>query len=133
MGPPSIWARSIRHGPAESLCPSADFDRSVGRGEFCVVLAFDGLFPAILKPAYRPELNRFTLAKAWLAEDARALADRYDEACANIDPSLVMIQERIPGGGECQFSFAALCRDGRPLGRPLTLVPDGAVITEVIA
>ena len=79
------------------------------------VLAFDGLFPAILKPAYRPELNRFTLAKAWLAEDARALADRYDEACANIDPSLVMIQERIPGGGECQFSFAALCRDGRPL------------------
>ena len=26
-----------------------------------------------------------------------------------------MVQELVPGGGEAQFSYAALCRDGEPL------------------
>ena len=26
-----------------------------------------------------------------------------------------MVQEFIPGGGGCQFSFAALCSEGQPL------------------
>jgi len=79
------------------------------------VLAFEGSYPAVLKPAYRPELNRFTLSKAWPAGDRQTLIARYDEASALIDPELIMIQELVPGGGECQFSFAALCQDGRPL------------------
>ena len=32
-----------------------------------------------------------------------------------VDPGVIMIQELIPGGGEEQFSYAALCLDGRPL------------------
>jgi predicted ATP-grasp superfamily ATP-dependent carboligase len=32
-----------------------------------------------------------------------------------VDPELIMVQELIPGGGEAQFSFAALCADGVPL------------------
>lgn len=76
----------------------------------------DRRFPLILKPAIKPSSNRFTAAKAWRVANARELGDRYDEACTLIDPELVMIQELIPGGGETQFSFGAVCREGLPLG-----------------
>jgi D-aspartate ligase len=79
------------------------------------VLAYGGPYPAILKPAIRREMNRFTAAKAWRADDGPTLAARYDEAVSLIDPSLIMIQELVPGGGESQFSYAALCRDGKPV------------------
>jgi predicted ATP-grasp superfamily ATP-dependent carboligase len=32
-----------------------------------------------------------------------------------ISPHLILLQEMIPGGGQCQFSYAALCRDGQPI------------------
>ncbi len=79
------------------------------------VLGYAGGFPAILKPAIRPAMNRFTIAKAWRVEDRAGLVARYDEACALIDPSLIMIQELVAGGGDTQLSYAALCRSGRPL------------------
>jgi predicted ATP-grasp superfamily ATP-dependent carboligase len=79
------------------------------------VLRFDGVFPAILKPAISGPLNSFTISKAWPARDLKTLVARYDEACAVVDPSLIMIQEVIPGSGESQFSYAALCKNGRPL------------------
>ena len=79
------------------------------------VAAIDCSFPVILKPAVKAELNRFTHDKAWQADDRRTLLARYEEACALVDPELIMVQELIPGGGEAQFSFAALCADGRPL------------------
>jgi predicted ATP-grasp superfamily ATP-dependent carboligase len=79
------------------------------------VAAIDCSFPVILKPAVKAELNRFTHDKAWRADDRRTLLARYEEASALVDPDLIMVQELIPGGGEAQFSFAALCADGRPL------------------
>src|SRR5207248_63861 len=56
-----------------------------------------------------------THAKAWRVDDRGALLARYDEACRIGAADGVMVQEFIPGGGEAQFSFAALCLDGRPL------------------
>ena len=79
------------------------------------VLAYDGGFPAILKPATRAEPNRFTTAKAWPADDLATLVARYDEACTLVERSLVMIQEVIPGDGRDQLSYAALCDDGEPV------------------
>ena len=79
------------------------------------VAAYGGPFPAILKPAIRPALDRFTIDKAWPAADRAALVARYDEAAAVSDPAAIMIQEQIPGGGETQLSYAALCRRGEPL------------------
>lgn len=72
-------------------------------------------FPVILKPAFKRQSNRFTRDKAWRADDRHALATRYAEACELVDPDVVMVQELIPGGGETQFSYAALCADGRSL------------------
>src|SRR2546426_5098506 len=72
-------------------------------------------FPVILKPAFRNKLNRLTAAKAWRVDDRQSLLARYDKACALIDPELLMVQEVIPGWGEAQFSYAAICQDGRSL------------------
>ena len=79
------------------------------------VSTLDCSFPVILKPAFKKEWNRFTYAKAWRADDRQSLGVRYAEACACVDPDVVMVQELVPGGGEGQFSFAALCADGRTL------------------
>jgi predicted ATP-grasp superfamily ATP-dependent carboligase len=72
-------------------------------------------FPVILKPAIKEAVNRFTREKAWPIDNRASLLARYDAACALIDPSLIMIQELIPGGGESQFSYGAICENGRPL------------------
>jgi len=72
-------------------------------------------FPVILKPAYRTSFNRFTASKAWRVDTLEQLLARYDEAKSLVDPGALMIQEVIPGGGESQFSYTALCRDGEPL------------------
>jgi len=72
-------------------------------------------FPVILKPAFKRDFNKFTKAKAWLARDRDELLRRYDEAVKLVDPSIIMVQELISGGGENQFSYAGLFEGGRPL------------------
>ena len=72
-------------------------------------------FPVILKPAMRLGFNRLTRDKAWRVENRASLLARYDEACKLLAPEMLMVQELLPGGGESQFSYATLCRDGVPL------------------
>ena len=72
-------------------------------------------FPAILKPATKEGFNPFTHAKAWPVRDRAELQARYAEASALVDPRTIMVQELIPGGGEAQFSYAALCANGKPV------------------
>jgi D-aspartate ligase len=79
------------------------------------VAELDCMFPVILKPAFKEQANRFTMDKAWRVDDRRSLLERYDEACSLVSRDLIMVQELIPGGGESQFSYAALCVDGRPV------------------
>jgi predicted ATP-grasp superfamily ATP-dependent carboligase len=78
-------------------------------------LSIECEFPLILKPAYKETMNRFTHSKAWLARDRNELLALYDDAVLLVDPTTVIIQEMIAGGGESQFSFACLCVDGRPI------------------
>jgi predicted ATP-grasp superfamily ATP-dependent carboligase len=79
------------------------------------VAGLDCTFPCILKPAVKPKLNRFTRDRAWRAENHHQLLDHYAEACKLVDPSSIMVQDLIEGGGQRQYSFAALCADGKPL------------------
>jgi len=58
-------------------------------------------------------MNRLTVDKAWAVHDRESLLRRYEEACALVSPDLVMIQEYLPGWGEAQFSYSALCDNGR--------------------
>jgi predicted ATP-grasp superfamily ATP-dependent carboligase len=72
-------------------------------------------FPVILKPATHAVMSRFTADKAWPAANREELLARYREARELIAPDEILIQERIPGAGESQFSYAALCREGKPV------------------
>lgn len=73
----------------------------------------DFQFPVILKPATREQLNPLTADKAWQVEDRPTLLSRFAEACNYMPAESIMVQELIPGGGEAQYSFAALCSEGR--------------------
>src|SRR2546428_4166857 len=75
----------------------------------------DCAFPAIVKPTLRERSNPLTIQKAWRVDDRQSLLDRYDEACMLLGPGMILVQELVPGSGETQFSYAALCQDGRPL------------------
>jgi D-aspartate ligase len=72
-------------------------------------------FPAILKPAVKEGFNRLTVAKAWRVDSRAELFARWQEASSLVDPEILMVQELVPGGGETQFSYAALAVDGKPL------------------
>ncbi len=72
-------------------------------------------FPVILKPAIKEGFNAFVHAKAWRATKRDELYASYRRACALVPPEIIMVQELIPGGGEAQYSYAALCESGKPL------------------
>ena len=72
-------------------------------------------FPVIVKPAVREEDNALTVAKAWRADGPDELRERFAEGAALLPAAELLIQELVPGGGETQVSYAALCDDGRPL------------------
>jgi len=72
-------------------------------------------FPVILKPAVRLKPTSLAIPKAWRADNRDELLARLEEASSFIPPENLILQEMIPGGGETQFSYAALCKDGFPL------------------
>jgi predicted ATP-grasp superfamily ATP-dependent carboligase len=72
-------------------------------------------FPVILKPAFRKGIDEFTQAKAWKADDRAQLVSLYKRAAALVGNDAIIVQEWIPGGGEAQFSYAALCEHGEPI------------------
>lgn len=74
--------------------------------------ALDCPFPVILKPAVRLEPSNLAVPKAWLVEDRDSLLARYNEAGTLLRSEDLIVQEIVPGGGEAQFSYAALCKDG---------------------
>src|SRR6266566_7823876 len=92
-----------------------DYPSTILPGTEADLEAANGAFPAILKPATHATINRFTTDKAWPVANREELLARYREARELIPPDLILVQERIPGGGEAQFSYAALCRDGQPI------------------
>ncbi|HEY0235181.1 MAG TPA: ATP-grasp domain-containing protein [Afipia sp.] len=75
----------------------------------------DATFPVVLKPAMRMARNAFTSAKAWRAETRDELIALYRSAAAMQGQDGIVVQEYIPGGGEAQFSYAALWSQSVPL------------------
>jgi len=72
-------------------------------------------YPAILKPAIHTSINRLTTDKAWRVSNHEELLVRYREARELMPPDLILVQEMIHGSGASQFSFAALCCDGKTI------------------
>jgi predicted ATP-grasp superfamily ATP-dependent carboligase len=72
-------------------------------------------FPVVLKPAMRMERNAFTSSKAWRANTRDELVERYRAAALLVGRDEVVVQELIPGGGEAQFSYAAVWHANAPV------------------
>lgn len=84
-------------------------------GSLEMLACFEPPFPVILKPATREVPNPLTIDKAWQAGDRPTLLTRFAEACRHMPAESIMVQELIPGGAEAQYSYAALCLEGKPL------------------
>jgi predicted ATP-grasp superfamily ATP-dependent carboligase len=72
-------------------------------------------FPVVLKPNMGGGDNRFSRAKVVRADDRAAFLAAYRDAAGQIGLENVVVQQLVPGGGACQFSYAALWHDGRPV------------------
>jgi D-aspartate ligase len=95
-------AKKIQVDQPWTACPS---DRDELRRIDCP-------YPVILKPALRLQPSSLAVPKAWVAENRESLLAKYDEASAVLSADDLIVQEIVPGGGESQFSYAALCKDG---------------------
>jgi predicted ATP-grasp superfamily ATP-dependent carboligase len=111
------WAldKRVLHHTARELGVHQPWTVWPGNREELVVLECP--FPVILKPATRLRPNSLATPKAWYVENRDSLLARFDEASAIVGSENLMVQEVIPGGGETQFSYAALCANGRSLAR----------------
>lgn len=72
--------------------------------------------PFAIKPAIKEHFVYATKAKAWRADSSHELQSMVWKASEFMDPSELIIQEVIPGGGNQQFSYCAFFRDGRAVG-----------------
>lgn len=110
------WAYDKRLTYALADQFGVDYPRTVTPGSASAVehALVEVSFPAVLKPAVKETFNRLTAAKAWLVRDESELRARYAEACTLVEPSVLMVQELVPGDGAGQYSYAALCVEGEP-------------------
>ncbi len=92
-----------------------DCPRSVEPQSRDELAPLDIRFPLVLKPAAYGQPNALTMAKCWKAATRDELIRLYDQATALQGASGVIVQELIPGGGESQFSYAAVWQDGAPV------------------
>jgi D-aspartate ligase len=73
-------------------------------------------FPVALKPAIKEHFFYATKAKAWRATNKTELREMFEQATAISAPGEVIIQEIVPGKGECQFAYCAFFNEGRAVG-----------------
>jgi predicted ATP-grasp superfamily ATP-dependent carboligase len=69
-------------------------------------------YPVILKPAINHHFFPQTNLKVIPAENEQDLLRGLAQMTRYIPSEEILVQERIPGGGESQFSFCAACQDG---------------------
>jgi predicted ATP-grasp superfamily ATP-dependent carboligase len=74
----------------------------------------DLAFPLILKPAEKQGRNELTAAKVWVAEDQGRLQRLLPQANRLAGTAGLIVQELIPGGGDTQYSYAAVWDRGAP-------------------
>ena len=109
------WAYDKRLTNQLAAGAHVDFPRTFNVRTREELTDLDVKFPVVLKPAFKKGDNQFTRDKAWRADDRATLTARYDEARGLVGSDVIMIQELIPGGSGTQFSYAALCVEGRVL------------------
>ncbi len=109
------WAYDKRLTYRRAAELGIDFPASFHPRSLAEIERLDCRFPVILKPAFRKGMDEFTQAKAWKADDRAQFLSLYRRAAALVGNDAIIVQEWIPGSGEAQFSYAALCERGEPI------------------
>jgi predicted ATP-grasp superfamily ATP-dependent carboligase len=92
-----------------------DYPRTYDISDARDLSSLDFCFPLILKPAIKTGENALTQSKVWRVDDRDMLARFYDDAVSMAGSGGLIVQELVPGDGSTQFSYAAVCQDGRPV------------------
>jgi D-aspartate ligase len=104
------WDKKNTYEMAEKLgipCPQTFNPRSLEELE-----PLYAKLPLAIKPAVKEHFFYATRAKAWRAETPEELRNLYARASRQISAEEILVQEIIPGDGDCQFSYCAFYRDG---------------------
>jgi predicted ATP-grasp superfamily ATP-dependent carboligase len=73
-------------------------------------------FPLGVKPAVKEDFFYATGAKAWRANNREELKTLFQRASRLVGTNEVLVQEIIPGDGNCQFSSCVFFKNGTPIG-----------------
>lgn len=106
-----VWDKRETYRLAEQLSiaiPKTWFPRS-----HADLAAIDAEGPLVVKPAIKEHFFYATHAKAWRADSRADLTVLFERAANIVGPGEVIIQDLIPGGGQEQYAFCALFRQGR--------------------
>ena len=109
----NVWDKRETYRLAEQLSipiPRTWFPRSEADLD---TIDADG--PLVIKPAIKEHFFYTTHVKAWRADSRAELADAFRRAAGIVNDGEVIVQELIPGGGEEQYAYCALFRDGQPV------------------
>jgi D-aspartate ligase len=74
--------------------------------------SIDGDPPYVIKPAIKEHFFYKTGHKAWRADTRAELESHVRRAQGLIGVSEVLVQELIPGSGDCQLAYCAFFKDG---------------------
>jgi D-aspartate ligase len=78
--------------------------------------AVDAEPPFAVKPAIKEHFIYATKAKAWRAGSRTELRDLVRKAAELTGPDGVMVQELIPGNGDCQYAYCAFVKERKAIG-----------------
>jgi D-aspartate ligase len=108
-----VWDKRETYRLAEQLSipiPRTWFPRAEAD---LAAIDMDG--PLVVKPAIKEHFFYVTRAKAWRADTSAELASSFRRAAAIVGDGEVIVQELIPGGGQEQYAYCALFREGRAI------------------
>jgi D-aspartate ligase len=105
-----MWDKNNTHRLAAQLGISSPQTWNVGCD--ADLTQFYSKLPLAIKPAVKEHFFYSTGAKAWRADTPERLHHFFRAAASQIDVSEIMIQEIIPGGGDCQYSYCSFFRNG---------------------
>jgi D-aspartate ligase len=104
------WDKTKTHTLARKLAiPSPETWNPRSQAELAALYP---RLPLAIKPAVKENFFYATGAKAWRADTREQLDQLFLEANRQIKPEEIMVQEIIPGDGECQVSYCAFFRNG---------------------
>jgi D-aspartate ligase len=108
------WDKRLTYRLAESL--GMAMPKTWYPGYEDELRALDLPWPVIVKPAIKEHFFYATRAKAWQANDLGQLLSAYSTASSIAgDPREIIVQEVVPGGGDCQLAYCTFFKEGAPV------------------